>query len=205
MTQRRIVRACGWVVLAALAGLPSVAIAHHFKGLPHFSYFENYPQVPQDEFLWQEGECEFSLVIYDFQGITKADAEQPDDARVFLVVWNLVENGVYSGPLTLRILDRGEVVRTKQFSAATEESIYSIQHVLPETGRYSLGVALDDGSGLEATIPFKLSSQKMPWGKWTAGILVALVTILAVSSRRARVLRDRRDASKARRKARSPA
>ena len=39
----------------------SPAFGHHFKGLPHFSYFENYPQVPQDEFLAQAGNYECSL------------------------------------------------------------------------------------------------------------------------------------------------
>jgi hypothetical protein len=183
-----------------LAFLPAGSDAHHFKGLPHFSYFENYPQVPQEEYLWQKGEYEFSLVIYDFQGIEKTEAEQPDDARLYLVVWSLRENKVYSGSLTLRILDHGEPVHSRDFPAATEENIYSLQHTLPETGRYSLGVELHDGSDLHATIPFKLSSQKVRWGRWVAGVLLALVAVVAVGSRRARIVKDRRELARAKRK-----
>ena len=42
------------------------ASAHHFKGLPHYNYFENYPQVPEEEFLGDAGNYEVSLVLYDF-------------------------------------------------------------------------------------------------------------------------------------------
>ena len=38
--------------------LGAAAQAHHFKGMPHFAYFENYPQAPQDEYLAQAGEYE---------------------------------------------------------------------------------------------------------------------------------------------------
>lgn len=170
---------------------PGISAAHHFKGLPHFNYFENYPQVPQDEYLWQEGDYEFSLVIYDFQGIKKSEVEQPDDARLYLVIWNLRENRIYGESLTLRVLDHGEPVHSRSFPTAVEENIYSLQHPLPETGRYSLEVVLGDGS--VAVIPFKLSSQKVPWGKWVGGVLVVLVVIVAIGSRRARVIQDRRD------------
>jgi hypothetical protein len=86
-------------------------------------------------------------VIYDFQGIEKTEAEQPDDARLYLVVWSLRENKVYSGSLTLRILDHGEPVHSRDFPAATEENIYSLQHTLPETGRYSMGGRGSPGPG----------------------------------------------------------
>jgi len=182
--------------------MAGTALAHHFKGLPHFNYFENYPQVPQDEYLWQEGDYEFSLVIYDFQGITREDADQPDDVRLYLVVWDLRANRIYNGALDLTILDRDRAIYTRRFSSAAEENIYSFQRVLPETGRYSLRVSTQRGPGPEAVIPFKLSSQKRRWGKWVAGVLVGFVVVVAVGSRRARVMQDRRDSARAARAAR---
>ena len=166
--------------------------AHHFKGLPHFSYFENYPQVPQDEFLGQEGEFEFSLVIYDFQGIEKEDVQQPDDVRLYLVIFNLRENNVYNGPLTLDILDRGQSIYSERFSSSSEESIYTFQQALPPSGKYSLRINLHHGSKLHAIIPFTLSSQKIHWGKWIAGTMFVLVTIVAIGSRKARIKMDRK-------------
>ena len=166
--------------------------AHHFKGLPHFSYFENYPQVPQEEYLHQEGEFEFSLVVYDFQGIKREDTEQPDDVRLFLVIYNLRENKVYNGPLTLDIIDRGQSIYLESFGSSQEESIYTIQGALPSSGKYSLSISIRDRSNLQSIIPFKLSSQRIHWGKWIASLMVVLVTIVAIGSRQARIKMDRK-------------
>ena len=191
-------------ILLVLTGISSLmsppSRAHHFKGLPHFSYFENYPQVPQEEFLGQEGEFEFSLVIYDFQGIKKEDVQQPEDVRLFLVIFNLRENKVYNGPLTLDILDRGQSIYSENFSSSVEESIYTFQQALPPSGKYSLGITIRDGSKLRTTIPFTLSSQKIHWGKWIAGLMFGLVTIVAIGSRKARIKMDRKSNAKLRAK-----
>ena len=168
------------------------ANAHHFKGLPHFSYFENYPQVPQEEYLGQEGEFEFSLVLYDFQGIKRDAAEQPDDVRLFLVVYNLTEGSVYNGPLTLEILDGRQAVYGKEFMTAQEESIYPLQYSLPSSGDYSVRINIRSGKNVTATIPFKLSSQIVHWGKWVSLVLVIVISVVAVGSRRARIKMDRK-------------
>jgi len=131
-------------------------------------------------------------VIYDFQGITRDDAEQPDDARLYVVVWSLRDNGIYGGPLSFVVLDGDDPVYEEAFAGPAEEMIYAMQCRLPDTGRYSLRVSAGEGAGPQAMIPFKLSSQKTPWGRWMAGILLVLVVIVAMGSRRARVVQDRR-------------
>ena len=170
--------------------------AHHFKGLPHFSYFENYPQVPTEEFLGQAGEYEFSLVLYDFQGIKREDAEQPDDARFYLIIFNLRENRTYNGPVTLEILNRGQPVYTEKMASSHEESLYSMQKVLPESGKYALRITMHEADNLQATIPFLLTAQRVHWGKWLAGILFLLITVVAVGSRKARIIQDRKENSR---------
>ena len=179
--------------LALILFAASPALAHHFKGLPHFNYFENYPQVPQEEYLWQEKDYEYSLVLYDFQGIQKQDAEQPENVRLYLVIYSLIDRGVYNGPLTVEIRDRGEVMYERYFPESQEESIYAFEELLPETGKYSLGVRIGPHSDiLTAEIPFKLSSQKVPWGRWVTICLGGIIVVVAVGSRRARVIRDRK-------------
>jgi len=191
-----------WIatVCASVVLWGAVSEAHHFKGLPHFSYFENYPQVPQEEFLGQAGEFEFSLVLYDFQGIQREDVEQPDNARFYLIAYNLRENKVYNGPATLEILDRGTQVVSEYLPSSQEESIYTLHRVLPPQGKYALEITLHEAENLKAVIPFKLSSQKVHWGKWVAGCLVVLISIVAVGSRRARVAMDRKQNAAARRR-----
>lgn len=172
--------------------LVSPAHAHHFKGLPHYNYFENYPQVPEEEFLGQAGEYEFSLVVYDFQGINRENVEDPDNVRLFLVIFNLRNNEVYSGPLTFEILDRAEVVHTEKHDAAELENLYSMYRDLPDTGRYALRITLHDEGDLVCAIPFTLSSQKVHWGKWIGIALFLFILIAAIGARRARVKMDRK-------------
>ncbi|RMF11292.1 MAG: 4Fe-4S binding protein, partial [Alphaproteobacteria bacterium] len=175
-----------------------LARAHHFKGLPHYNYFENYPQVPEEEFLGQAGEYELSLVVYDFQGINREKAEDPDNVRLFLLIFNLLDNRIYQGPLTLEILDRGTPVHAVKFEAADLENIYSLHRELPDTGRYSLRVTLHGEKNLQAVIPFRLSTQKIHWGKWVGLSLLILITVAAIGARKARIAQDRREARLAR-------
>ena len=177
----------------------ATALGHHFKGLPHFNYFENYPQVPQKEFLGQAGDYEFSLVIYDFQGIKKEDAEQPDGVRLFLVIYNLREGKVYNGPLLMRVMDRDKEIARRELPASEEESLYRMEGELPLDGRYHLALNLLDEE-LYAEIPFTLSDQRVHWGKWIAISLFALLAIVAVGARRARIAQDRRDNARERRR-----
>ena len=179
------------VLLLSIALAPATVSAHHFKGLPHYSYFENYPQIPQDEFVGQKGRYEFSLVLYDFQGLSRESMQQPDDVRLFVIAFDLLENEVYSGAARLAVLDGERPVLVDLFDAPQEENVYSLHGALPPDGDYALDMRLLD-EGLTVTIPFTLSSQKVRWGRWMVGGLVGLLAISAVGARRARVLADRR-------------
>ena len=180
---------CAAIVAVFLQTAP--AAAHHFKGLPHFNYFENYPQIPQEEFLGQEGSYEFSLVLYDFQGLQTRDMLRPDDARLFLIAFDLLRNKVYSGPARLEVLDGGVAIISEDVDGPREENVYQLHRTLPPDGDYSFRITLLDEK-LTAVIPFQLTSQKVNWGTWVAAVLAALIAIAAVGARRARVLQDRK-------------
>jgi hypothetical protein len=179
-------------LLLLLSGCLSLH-AHHFKGLPHYNYFENYPQTPEEEFLGQSGDYEFSLVIYDFQGINKEDAETPDNVRLFLVAFNLHDNKLYNGAMTMEIRDGDEVIHRQKFATAELENLYSLHHKLPDTGNYSVHLILHDENDLVCNIDFKLSSQKIHWGRWIAGGLFVLLAVAAIGARKARVRIDRKE------------
>ena len=186
-----------FVVLVSLVlGLAGAASAHHFKGLPHYNYFENYPQVPEEEFIGEAGDYEVSLVVYDFQGINRDKVDNPDMVRMFLMIFNLRDHRVYGGPLTLEVLDRGEVVHTARHEAAELENLYSMHRDLPKTGKYSMRMTLHGEGDLTCTVPFRLSSQKVNWAWWVAGGLGILVLVGAVGARKARVKQDRIEARK---------
>ncbi|MGK0185878.1 MAG: hypothetical protein ACI9R3_001661 [Verrucomicrobiales bacterium] len=185
----------GIVLLVTLEPL----FAHHFKGLPHYNYFENYPQVPEEEFIGQAGDYEVSLVVYDFQGINRDKVEDPDNVRLFLVIFNLRDNTVYSGPLTLEVMDRGKVLFSERHEASELENLYSMYRELPDTGKYELRITLHEKGDLACTIPFRLSSQIVHWGRWIAVGLGVLLVVTAIGARRARVRQDRREGAQRRR------
>jgi len=173
--------------------MPLAVMAHHFKGLPHYNYFENYPEIPEEEFLGQVADYEVSLVVYDFQGIQRENVDDPNMVRMFLVIFNLRNNDIYGGPLTLEVLDNGNAVHTEKHKSSELENLYSMRQNLPDTGNYSLRLTLHNVDDLQCTIPFKLSSQKIHWGKWVAGVLLLLIIVAAVGARKARVSMDRKE------------
>ncbi len=179
-------------IFFVLLFLSVVVSGHHFKGLPHFSYFENYPQIPQDEFLAQNGEYEYSLVLYDFQGIDKRNVEQPDDVRFYLVIYHMLKGKAYKGSVTLNLYDGKKLLRSIKRDSSEEESLYSFSEVLPKSGRFWLEVQQHDGIQVKTKIPFKLSSQKYHWGKWILIVLALLVLVVGVGSRKARINKDKK-------------
>jgi len=188
------------ICTALILMIVSLGEAHHFKGLPHFSYFENYPQIPQEEFLGQEGQYEFSMVLYDFQGLQRQSVQQPDGARLFLVIYNLRENRVYGGSALLEVLDGDEVVIKTHRQEPEEEMVFQVHGNMPSSGDYALRVTLLDGERTQTVIPFELSSQKVGWGKWIAAALTGLVAVAGIGARRARIARDRTDGVRAQRR-----
>ncbi len=184
---------------SALCLIPITLMAHHFKGLPHYNYFENYPEIPEEEFLGQVGDYEVSLVVYDFQGIQRDKVDDPDMVRLFLVIFNLRNNDIYGGPLTLEVLDNGEVVHSERHKSSELENLYSMHQDLPDTGNYSLRLTLHSVGDLQCVIPFMLSSQKIHWGKWVAAVLFLLIIVAAVGARKARVAMDRKEEAENRR------
>ena len=185
------------MILACLFFCPFENLGHHFKGLPHYNYFENYPQVPEEEFLGQVGDYELSLVVYDFQGIDRVNVADPDKVRLFLVIFNLRENRVYGGRLHFEILDREAVLFSHRFEKAELENLYSLHRELPNDGQYSIRVTLEDENGLVGEVPFYLSSQQTHWGRVIAAGLVLLVSVTAIGARRKRIQMDRRANSQA--------
>lgn len=172
----------------------ATADAHHFKGLPHYNYYENYPQVPEEEFLGQAGEYELSLVVYDFQGINREKVETPDNVRLFLLIFNLLDNKIYQGPLTVDVMDGDRVVETVKFESADLENIYSLHRELGDTGKYAIRITLHGENNLQCVVPFQLSSQKIHWGRWIGLVLFVLIGVSAIGARKARVRLDRKEA-----------
>lgn len=135
------------VALMVLA--PSTAEAHHNKGLPHYGYFENYPQVPTEEYITIQGRWEMGATIFNFQGMERENSDTPNDVKIYTYLYDLEGDHAFRGPVDFEIRRAGEVVSRFARDAPDEEAVYSTRETMPGTGNYTLVAVLADGAEVE--------------------------------------------------------
>lgn len=147
----------------AILLMSSSAMAHHNKGLPHYGYFENYPQVPTEEYVAIEGRWEFGASIFNFQGMDRRTADTPNDVKLFIYLYDLKADKAYMGPVTFEIRQGDELVITLKRAKVDEESVYSTRVTLPRSGDYVLLAKLADGSSARLRFQVDLASDRVNW------------------------------------------
>ncbi len=188
---RRLVRRIGSATVAGVAFFAlaaSPAHAHHNKGLPHYGYYENYPQVPTEEYVDFVGRWEIGATIFNFQGLDRRSADTPNDVKIFLYLYDLEADRGYAGPLAVEIRRKGEVVSRFDRLQVDEEAVYSTRETLPASGDYQL-VAWVEGEARPVPLSFHvdLSTDRIRWGLIAGlGAPVAVVFALALFGRRRR-------------------
>jgi len=153
------------VLLATLALTPT-AFAHHNKGLPHYGYFANYPQVPTDDYVAIDGHWEIGAVLFNFQGMERRNSDTPNDVKIYLYLYDLRDDRGYMGALDVDIVKDGEIVSSFERLQVDEESVYSTRETLPESGDYEFVAHMADG---DVRLPFhvELASDQIDW--WLVG------------------------------------
>ncbi len=190
------------VAAMVVAAMAPAAHAHHNKGLPHYGYYENYPQVPTEEYIDFVGRWEIGATIFNFQGLDRGTADTPNDVKIFLYLYDLEADRGYTGPLAVEIRRKGEVVSRFDRLQVDEEAVYSTRETLPASGDYQLVAFVEGPPGggqkqhmEEVPLRFNvdLSTDRIRWGL-IAGLAVpvAVVFALALFGRRRRRRRRRR-------------
>ncbi len=168
--------------------------AHHYRGLPHYGYFDNYPQVPTEEYIAGEGRFEINFTLYNFQGMQRVDVTQPDDLQIFLVIFDLKRKTTFGGVATIEIRAENTVVARFE-QPAEQESIYFIHTQAPASDDLVMDVSFVDPEGERIVIssPFQLPGDggHNPL-TWVGGALLALVGVIVLVSKQARPSRKRR-------------
>ncbi|MCP4499890.1 MAG: 4Fe-4S binding protein [Deltaproteobacteria bacterium] len=112
--------------------------AHHNKGLPHYGYFENYPQVPTSEYVYIQNGWEIGATVFNFQGLERENADTPNDVKIFLYVYDLKGDKGYEGPIDFELHHDGRIITKWHRDKVDEENIYSTRETLPESGDYAI-------------------------------------------------------------------
>ena len=190
-------------LLVGLLPAPS-AEAHHNKGLPHYGYYENYPQVPTEEHITVQGDWEMGTTIFNFQGYAaRDDASTPNDVKFYIYIYDLKRDANHLGAATFEISIDDEVVSRFHREKVDEEWVYSTRETVPRSGEYLLTAYLGpEGTVREPTIsmPFyiELHDDAIDWvflGLLALPLLPLFVLALLGRGRRGRI-RNLRDKSK---------
>jgi polyferredoxin len=183
----------------AMTGFSEKAQAHHNKGLPHYGYFENYPQVPTEEYVYIEKGYEFGGTIFNFQGYDlRRTSDTPNDVKFFVYVYDLKADKAYLGPADFQILLDDKVVSAFSRTKVDEETIYSTRETLPESGEYVLAITLKTDPPMRLDMPFEidLATDRVNWALIGGlSIPVFLVFILAIYGRSRRAKKPRPQSS----------
>ena len=194
------------VVAAGLMGLLALeappAAAHHNKGLPHYGYFENYPQVPTQEDVVVHGDWEMGATIFNFQGYElRESSDTPNDVKFYVYLYDLAADVGYVGPARFEIRLEGsdELVSTFTRYGVDEEQVYSTRETLPRTGDYTLTAFVtgrDGGAEVSLSLPFyvDLNEEGIDWallGVILLPLLPLFLLALLGRTRRARAKRRR--------------
>ncbi|MCP4600381.1 MAG: hypothetical protein GY847_07595 [Proteobacteria bacterium] len=175
------------VILSVISIVPSDALAHHYHGLPHYGYFDNYPQVPIEEFIAGEGRFELNFTLYNFQGMQRADVNQPGDTQIFLVIFDLKNKKTYGGVAEIAI-HSGQKLVAKWNQKAEQESIYFINTQIPNDDDLKMEVRFQgpDGKPVIISSPFNLpgegSTSTLGWLSF--GIIFLIVAMVFASKQK---------------------
>lgn len=152
--------------LAVAALAPATGHAHHNKGLPHYGYFENYPQVPTEENVVIAGRWEFGATIFNFQGLDRASADTPNDVKFYVYLYDLERDVAYAGPLRLDVRLDGQTITRFVRERPDQETTYMSRETLPEGGDYDLVAIIEqDGERIEVALPFTIElADEIRWG-----------------------------------------
>ncbi|MBI3892196.1 MAG: 4Fe-4S binding protein [Candidatus Wallbacteria bacterium] len=179
------------LVLALLFACAAPAPAHHILGLPHYSYKDNYPQVPQLEYPATSGP--YDILLINCPG--KPVPGQKGIAALYIKDRNTGKP--YEKPLYLRLLQESLFGQPREVLPRTQvvacEVPYKLAITYPEAGDYVVELTFEV-EGKQETIPFPVvAGDPVPAGSILASAGGALVFFLVVV-RAVRIKRARRRA-----------
>jgi len=161
----------------------NTAQAHHIRGIPHYSYQDNYPQAPLIEEFRDSGSWTLQFTFWQVPGQKALD--------LALYVKNRATGKPYNGDVTFQVFMRGESKEQKKnhpFQALpNRRNIYKVGWVYEEDGVYFAEVTLRDGDQrINETFRFQVGKPAPNY--WLLGGVIAfiagLMIFVAVAKRR---------------------
>ncbi len=134
--------------------------AHHYKGLPHYNYFDNYPQVPIFEYIEEGDNYTVFATIYNFQGLSLEMVDSPNDVRFYIYLYDLNTDKAYEGEAAFNIYSHGKLVKRFINMKQEEERIYTIKAEIIEQDDLILESIFTDKEGqiVKINMPIEITN-----------------------------------------------
>ncbi len=152
--------------------------AHHYKGLPHYNYFDNYPQVPILEYIKETPDYEAFVTIYNFQGLDLGMVEAPNDVRFYVYLYNIEKGSSHLGPVNFDIYSHGKLIHKFIGMEQEEESIYTLRSTIKEQDDLLLKISFINEEGEEVVIDMEIEITESFWDKY--GLYFAIVSFFGI-------------------------
>ncbi len=120
--------------------LSSIVESHHIRGIPHYSYRDNYPETPVYELIENTGQYEVTFTYY------KIPASTAFDLAVY--VRDTVTDKPYTGPVEFLVFGKHEDPNVSHPFVAyrNQTNIYKVGWVYEEEGIYFVRVTFADST-----------------------------------------------------------
>lgn len=163
-----------FLILSATLLTATTAPAHHIRGIPHYSYQENYPQAPLFEEFRDAGPWTMQFTFWPIPAQKALD--------LALYVKHATTDKPYDGPVTFRVYQEGEDLTdgNHPFAAtANPRHIHKVGWVYEEDGIYYAEITLGEGpEAVTETFRFQVGKVK-PNTIVLTGIAIALLALIA--------------------------
>lgn len=148
------------------------AEAHHIRGIPHYSYKNNYPETPVYELVEHSDRYIITFTYYEIPGQKSLD--------LAVYIRDSIADTPFAEPVTFRVFGKHEDPQsTHPFVAyRNPTNIYKVGWVYEDAGTYFVRISFDDAAGTHNVL-FELSvgDGNRPW--YLLGGAVGAIIVLA--------------------------
>jgi hypothetical protein len=125
-------------MLVAMCGLSSVVSAHHLRGIPHYSYKNNYPETPVYEVVQTTDNWIVTFTYYKIPG------QQALDLAIY--IRDSLSNEPFADPVVFKVFGQHEdPAETHSLTAyRNPTNVYKVGWVYEDDGIYYVRVTFDD-------------------------------------------------------------
>jgi hypothetical protein len=168
---------------------PAEATAHHILGLPHYSYKENYPQVPTLEYPATTGPYDVLMTSYPGRPIPG------ESANIAFYIKDRTTDTPYAQPVSVRVVETYTWGRNREIVESAQIQPFDKTHKLsvkfPNDGEFVVELTMQV-EGQTEVIPFLMIAGE-PTA--TTSVLIAIgvgLALFIVIVRAIKIKRNRR-------------